>query len=213
MAAVKQQPKPTCINPSTAPQDTWGCHGLLPQTQGQCWSTASFWHQPPCSNPQPWPWLANLLALWDWGAQHPWQALLPVCPAQGEGEVIVSTAVPGRGRSCRGLADVHVTQGEISALVLFHARRGARCSMSQGEAPGRCQQQPRCSGQPETSLSPKAELRRGDQPCHFVFLSQKLYLVQLSFWLSGMGKGFRLALPACLCSIRKPPLSGDTLSP
>lgn len=55
----------------------------------------------------------------------------------------------------------------------------------------------------ETSLSPKAELRRGDQPCHFVFLSLKLHLVQLSLWLSGMGKGFRLALPAHLCSIRK----------
>lgn len=100
------------------------------------------------SNPQPWPWLANQLALWDWGAQHPWQALLPVCTAQAEGEVIVSTAVPGRGHSCCGLADVHVTQGEISTLVLFHACRGARCSMSRGEAPGRCQQQPRCSGQP-----------------------------------------------------------------
>lgn len=64
----------------------------------------------------------------------------------------------------------------------------------------------------EASLSPKAAPRRGDQHCCFVFPSQKLHLVQLSLWLSGMRKGFRLALPACPCSMRKITLSRDMLS-
>lgn len=49
LAAVKK-PNPDA---SMAPQDTWGCHGPLPQTQGQCWSTASFRHQPPCHVEKP----------------------------------------------------------------------------------------------------------------------------------------------------------------
>lgn len=46
----------------------------------------------------------------------------------------------------------------------------------------------------ETSLSPKAQPRRGDQLCHFVFPSPKLHLVQLMFWLLRMRKELRLAL-------------------
>lgn len=60
----------------------------------------------------------------------------------------------------------------------------------------------KCSGQPLRPPCPQNQ-HRGHQHCHCGFPSQKCHLVQLRLWLSGMGKGSRLALSAWPYSMRK----------
>lgn len=50
---------------------------------------------------------------------------------------------------------------------------------------------------------PKSRTEQGRSALTLCVSAPNLHLVQLSLWLSGMGKGFRLALAAYLCSVRK----------
>lgn len=50
---------------------------------------------------------------------------------------------------------------------------------------------------------PKSRTEQGRSALTLCVSAPNLHLVQLSLWLSEMRKGFRLALAACLCSVRK----------